>query len=182
MTDASGTLAHAVGQLRRAFDDSFAAPPQHAAAEHEPFLTIRIAGDPYAIRVLELAGIVRKKAITAVPSPVPELLGLAGIRSNLVPVYSLAVLLGYQAGHDGRAGWLALSGTDHPLGLAFDELEGCVRVDRAEIYALAEGQAQREHVREVIRAGALPRGVIRIPALLESINRRAGQDGRPKER
>ena len=42
-------------QLRQDFDRTFALPPSLAAPEVEDLLAIRVAGDPYAIRLLDIA-------------------------------------------------------------------------------------------------------------------------------
>ena len=64
-------------------------------------------GAPFAFRLAEIAGVAVDRKLTSLPSPVPELLGLAGLRGRLVPVYSLTALLGGTP--EGTAGrWLVL--------------------------------------------------------------------------
>jgi chemotaxis signal transduction protein len=82
-------------ELRQAFDLSFALPPPPASQEVEDLLTIRVAGDPYAIRLGDIAGMVAGRKVVPVPAVTLDLLGLAGIRGGVVPVFGLASILGY---------------------------------------------------------------------------------------
>ena len=50
-------------QLRQAFDRTFALPPSGVSPEAEDLLTIRVAGDPYAIRLLDIAEIVTERRV-----------------------------------------------------------------------------------------------------------------------
>ena len=88
-------LESRVAELRRLFDESFAAPPQRHDAALEQMLAITLQGERYAIRVSEISGLALPKGkVLPVPSSVPELLGLTGVRGTVVPVFSLALLLG----------------------------------------------------------------------------------------
>ena len=77
--------------LRQAFDLSFALPPPPASPEVEDLLTIRVAGNPYAIRLRDIAGMVAGRKVVPVPSVTLDLLGLAGMRGGVVPVFGLLV-------------------------------------------------------------------------------------------
>ena len=79
--------------LRQAFDLSFALSPPPASPEVEDLLTLRVAGNPYAIRLRDIAGIVAGRKVVPVPAITPGLLGLAGIRGGVVPVFGLASIL-----------------------------------------------------------------------------------------
>ena len=70
-------------QLRAAFDCTFALPPSLASPEFEDLLTIRVVGDPYAIRLGDIAEVVTDRSIVPVPAVTPDLLGLAGIRGGI---------------------------------------------------------------------------------------------------
>ena len=97
MTGAS-TTASKVAEIRNAFDHSYAIPPASQVGEQiENLLAVRVAGDPYALRVGEISSLTNSRKTVALPSPVSELLGVAGIRGGFVPVYSLAALLGRRA-------------------------------------------------------------------------------------
>src|ERR1700744_3033027 len=94
--------------FRRAFDKMFALPRVSGdQAAWEDFLTIRIGGDGYAIRLREVAGLGKGRRIVACPSEVPEFQPIAGVRGTLVSVYSLPALLGYSFAGE-NAQWLLL--------------------------------------------------------------------------
>jgi chemotaxis signal transduction protein len=170
-----------ISELRDAFDQTYAIPAVSQAAEQmENLLSIRLAGIPYAIEVGEISGLVTDKKTAVLPSRAPELIGVAGIRGGLVPVYSLEALLGYS--QDSRqARWLALCGSDEPVGLAFTDFEGYLRVPTAQIYAAERKDAAHAHVKRVLRAVDMVRAVVSIPYLLEMIKRRRNESRVSKE-
>ena len=181
MTDRSGA-ANTAAELRTEFDRTYAIPPSSQGLEPiEGLLAVRVAGDPYALRISEISGLANDRKIVALPSPISELLGVAGIRGGLVSVYSLAALLGYN--FDGETPrWLALCGTEEHVGFAFHEFEGYLRVPRSQIYSAPQADAERIHVKEVARTGELVRAVVSIPAALETIKGQIGKGRSSKER
>ena len=181
MTSLSQTSAK-VGELRSVFDQTRAAPFSSGVAEQtEDLLAIRVSRDAHAIKVNEISGLTTGKKIVAFPSPITELLGVAGIRGALVPVYSLAMLLGYNADTE-RTRWLALCGTEDPVALAFDDFEGYVRVPLTQLYAAEQKDGAHMHVQEVVRATDMVRAVVSIPLIRKTIQGRCGNDGVSKER
>ena len=88
------TEGNKADQLRQAFDRSFAMPPSMSSPEDEDLLMIRVAGDPYAIHLLDIAEIVTDRRVVSIPAVTPHLLGLAGIHGSIVPVFGLASILG----------------------------------------------------------------------------------------
>jgi chemotaxis signal transduction protein len=168
-----------VRHLRDSFDEAFASPPAVLAEETEDMLLVRIGGDPYILRSREMSGLATGKKIAPLPSRRLELVGIVGIRGSLLPVYSLAALLGYGA-HPASSRWLALSRGAEPVGLAFREFEGFLRVRKKDVHA-AENANARRHVREVARVGGLARPVVDIASALEVLKIRAGEAGPIKE-
>ena len=169
-------------ELRDAFDRARAMPFDSQAVEQtESLLIVRVSGDPYAIRVSEIAGLVNDRKIVEFPSAIAELLGVAAVRGVLVPVYSLAALLGYNA-EAGPGRWLALCGTAEPVALAFNDFEGYMMVPSAHVYAAGPGDAARTQVKQVVRTADLVRAVISIPAIREVIQKCCGAKEEPKER
>lgn len=180
MTDPSRAAMTAL-EFRRAFDQVYALLPPNLTAEHtENLLAIRLAGDPYAIRVSQISGLAADRKVSVLPSPVPELLGVAGIRGELVPVYSLSSLVGHD--RDGSARWLALCGVEEPVGLAFSDFEGYLNVPSIQVYPTGQNHAIREHVHDAVRIGDLVRAIINIPSVIETIKRRCGQGRVSQER
>lgn len=174
MTESS-RIAMTALEFRAAFDKVYALPPPALASEQiENLLAIRLAGDPYAIRVSQISALVADRKVVVLPSPVPELLGVAGIRGALVPVYGLAALIGNDRDRS-HARWLALGGTDEPVGLAFSAFEGYLKVPSIQICPAGQNHAIREHVQDAVRTGDVVRAIINIPSVMETIKRRCGQ-------
>jgi chemotaxis signal transduction protein len=181
MIDTSLTTTKVL-ELRNAFDQTYAIPPSSQVIQQiENLLAIRVAGDPYAIRVREISGLANNRKTVALPSPIPELLGVAGIRGGFVPVYSLSALLGYSRDAN-QARWLALCESEEPVGLAFNDFEGYLRVPLAQVYAAEQRDVAREHVKHVVRAADMVRAVVSIPNTLEMIKRRCDKNRVSKER
>ena len=181
MTEPSAITSKAA-ELRNAFDRARAIPHSARAVEQvEGLLSIRVSGDPYAIRVSEISGLANDRKVVAFPSSIPELLGLAGIRGGLVSVYSLAALLGYSR-EAGQARWLVLCGTEEPVGLAFSDFEGYLPVPLTQVYATDQRGAVRAHIKHVVRAADLVCAVVSIPDILELIKRRCDTSRPSKER
>lgn len=106
--------------LRLAFDQSFAhepAPPNEPLAD---YLSIMLGDAQYALPMQQLGGLHAGIEIVPCPSAAPELLGLAGLRGTITPIYDLAALLGLTRGGQH---WVAIS-ADRLLGFAFDRFEG----------------------------------------------------------
>lgn len=165
--------------LRRAFDQTFAEPPRTVVEGALNLLGIRVGGDAYAVRLGEIAGLFVERRIVPLPSPMADLLGLAGLRGGVVPVYSLRGLLGYStAGDAGR--WLILAGSGHAVGLAFEEFEGYLRIPTSGLLP-SRGETRRPHVPEAARAAEALRGVISIHSIVEAIKERTRVTGTIKE-
>ena len=113
--------------LEREFDATFARPLEERATDLVDLLSIRVAGQPYALRVADIAGIAAGRRITRVPSPDPAFSGLVGIRGAVFAVHDLAALLGLPA-RTNDARWVALAAGDAEIALAFDEVEGHLRL------------------------------------------------------
>ena len=166
--------------FRHAFYRAFAVAPVTTRGTFEDLLAIRVSGDPYALRVRDITGLVVSRKIVPLPSRRSELLGIAGIRGSLVAVYSLAALLGYAA--DAKpTSWLALAGASSPVGLGFEDFEGFLRVRSGDVYAAPSTEGARPHVGEVVRVEHQSRRVVDVPATLEALAVRTGVAGPSKE-
>ena len=167
-------------ELRHAFDRSFALPPPQALQEVEGFLTIRVAGDPYAIRLREIAGMVAGRRVIPVPAIPLDLLGLAGIRGGVVPVFGLASILGYgQAAGSPR--WMILCGAEDPIALAFSDFEGYLQLPQSSLQADENLRATRPYVNQIAGTAAGVRAVISIPLIVAAILNRSGHRRLAKE-
>ena len=164
-------------QLREAFDRTFALPPSLASSEVEDLLMIRVAGDPYAICLFDIAEIVSGRRVVSVPTVTPGLLGLAGIHGGIVPVFGLSSLLGY--GPDpGSPQWMVLCGSEEPIALAFSDFEGYLQLPRSALHADENFSTTRENLKYVNQVASTPNGVravISVPLIMATIRNRISQ-------
>jgi chemotaxis signal transduction protein len=177
MTERDAARGARVENLRRAFDQSFADVPRAAAGSQVDLLAIRVGGDGYVLRLLEVGGLFVDRPVTPVPTPFPELLGVAGFRASLVPVYDLGVLLGYPGSEAPR--WMVSTTGEPSVGLVFDQFERQIRASQG-AFAPDESRAHA-HVRELATTSDGVRPVIFLPSVLEAIEARVGRLALPKE-
>jgi len=161
-----------VANVREAFDRAFAAAPPGAPTETDNLLAVRVVGEPYGIRVRDLARLAPAGTIVPVPSRRGALLGLAGSRGGVVPVYGLAELLG-SARRGAVPKWLAVVGERDPVALAFEELDGFLEVRRTDI-TTHDG-------REVVHTDGGARRLLDVRSLATGLNQTAGAPGPMKE-
>ena len=167
MTDlVTGRLAG----LREEFDRSFAEPLRRHDAEHAELLAVQAGGRPYALRLSQTSGLYPDRPVTALPGPLPALLGVAGFGGQIVPVYDLAALLGHPV--PDRPRWLVLAAGTPVLALAFHDLDGHVRVPAATI--IAEGRQSTGCVRGMVELPGGTRPIVDVPAARAAVHRLAG--------
>ena len=171
------SVVSTAAQLQQAFDNTFALPPSLTSPEVEDLLTIQVAGDPYAIRLFDIAEIVSGRRVVSVPAGTPHLLGLAGIHGGIVPVFGLSSLLGY--GPDpGPPQWMILCGSEDPIALAFSDCEGYLQLPRSALYADENFRNTQENVKYVNQVASTPNGVravISISLIVATIRNRISQ-------
>lgn len=176
------SIASKLSELRNAFDRERALPlSSNTEQVTENLLAVRLDRSAYAIRVSEITGIAINRRIVGLPTRVSGLLGLAGVRGTLVPVYSLAALLGHDLERE-QSRWLALCETDECFGLAFAELEGYLQIPVAHIYPAQQNETSIAHVTHVVQTADGARAVISVPLLAKTIQERCGGRSVPKER
>ena len=93
MTAAGSGLAERAEEMRADFDRGFAAARRVDIAAKHDLIAIRVGTEPFAIRLTEVSGLFADRKITRVPGSHNALLGIAGFRGALVPVYGLRALL-----------------------------------------------------------------------------------------
>ena len=164
--------------LREEFDRSFAQAERAERPEQLDFLSLRIAGDPYAVRLSEIQSLHVSRKVVLAPSPLPALLGMAGFRGVLTPIYDLGQLLGYQA--EPSAKWLVIARSAAPVAFAFATFEAHLRVTLDGLSAAEPGSGAA--VRGAIRHdhGVLP--LLHLPSLVEGIAQRIKTFGSSQER
>ena len=144
--------------LARDFDLGFsrAAEVEHAAEEN--LLVIELGAQPFAVRVSEVRAIVTTPRIACVPSSAPALLGIAGIRGEILPVFDLARLLGVANVERGLR-WSLLAGDAERAALAFHHFDRFERVHATAVARFVPEGSSAPFVEEVVR---LERGVVSI--------------------
>lgn len=168
MSDDGIQLHHRAAALRDAFDRMFAEARPPDPPPTEDLLAIRIGSEPYALRLSEIAGLFADRRITRIPGRPPALLGIAGFRGAIVPVYDLHALLGYRSAEGAR--WLTMA-AEAPVAFAFTAQEGHLRIPQdAIIPHQTEGQP-RQHVMEFARLPDLVRPIVHLPSVVEAIRR-----------
>jgi chemotaxis signal transduction protein len=155
--------------LREAFDLSFAAPPPVALEERDDLLMIRVAGDRYAIRLREIGGIVGKRPIVAVPAAAEHLLGLAGVRGDVLPVFSLASILGHSETE--APAWMVLCGDAPAFALAFAHFDGYTRVPLSRMSADTETRNVSPHVSHVLTTDEGMSAIISVTRIITALRK-----------
>jgi chemotaxis signal transduction protein len=170
-------------ELRRAFDAAFAARPAERDEEIERFVALKIRRHAYAVPVHDMTGFAAARKVVPLPSPIPEMLGLAGLRGALVPVYSLAALLGYPL-DEAPLRWFILCGGADKVALGFVDLDGYLELPRSQIRIVDVPDVEQARAGEVLRAGDEVRAIIGISTVLEGIEKKVAlaagiESGRP---
>lgn len=150
--------------LRAEFDQSFTRAPRGGAADLEDFLAIGLGSDQFVLRLADVSGLFTKKTVTWVPSPVAALLGIAGFRGTVLPVYDLAMLMGKPKTVAPR--WLTVAAAA-PVALAFEEFHGFVRERPDAIVSEARDESGR-HVRAILQ-GTVTRSIVDLPSVLDTL-------------
>ena len=112
-------------ELRDGFDSSFTRPPPPRQEPGEALLRLRVGGAPLAVRLGHLSGLHLMPRLVRLPGAPASVLGLAGLRGQLIAVHDLSALLGLQSGEPPR--WLLLAGGARRVGLAAAGFEGQLR-------------------------------------------------------
>ena len=174
----AGSLAHRAAALRLDFDRSFAAPIRAETEAMLDFLAVRVGAEACALRLSEIAGLYADKKITRVPGGGGTLLGIAGFRGTILPVYSLCGLLGRPAAELPR--WLVLV-AGAPVALGFEAFQGFLRSGREAVLPQQGGQ-RRGYARDYVRAQSLVRPIIDLPSVLAEIGIRPSEATQEEER
>jgi purine-binding chemotaxis protein CheW len=163
-------LIERAAELREAFDRSFALPLADAPETGQMFLILGVGAERYVMAIDTLLGIEHHRKIVPLPLRAAGLLGLAGFRGQLAPVFSLASLLG-SAGGPEMPTWLAFCKGPTPVAIAFDRLEGAVRFAGAEVHAAEAKGSPPRLTKQMVRVGSNILSVIDVPSLIEAAKR-----------
>ncbi len=167
MTENLANAASQALEYRRAFDQSFALEQVLQNQVYVNVLMMSIADNPFVVRLSEISCVSKCPKIVPVPSKSPALIGLAGIRSELLPVYSTAELLGCPREDEVR--WLLIAGKQSPIALALANLDTCISVP-VEAFVRSEQVRGKAKSQEVLTVGTGVRTVIQISELVKELS------------
>jgi purine-binding chemotaxis protein CheW len=166
MMEAASHVSERAAELRRDFDRSFAESPSAGISSIEDLLAVRVGAQGLAMRLSEIAGLFADKKITPVPGSNVALLGIAGFRGSIVPVYDLQNLLGLSSGQTPR--WLVIAASA-PVALAFPAFEGQRRVSLDAIKPQHSDEKPHNYTRNIVQFESGLRPIIDLPSVLEAI-------------
>jgi chemotaxis signal transduction protein len=160
--------------LRRAFDLSFAAPATVHQTGQTAFLLVRLGERRLAVLLEDVALLLPGRRIVPLPAAPRELLGLAGHRGNLVPVFSLRGLLGMEEGPLPDA--LLLARHQELIAFGVDGFEGSFRLKSGDLPSGASRVSGP--FLGAVDAGSGPVPLLDLHSLVLEIHRR-GYPGSP---
>jgi purine-binding chemotaxis protein CheW len=143
--------------LRKNFDDTFAHAPAVASPQAE-MLVFSVGGSDRAVRLGQIASVSRNPGTVAIPARAEAFLGVAGMRGAVVPVFSLAELLGVP---DTGSDWLLMvrgGTTQETIAFACEAIRGYVRVEE-----------DKNRTAEVVKVGTEYYPVVDLHALRERL-------------
>lgn len=152
-------------QLRHDFDRSFANPPLAGGETGQDLLAIRLGTRRFAIRLSEIAGLYADKKITPVPGTAAGMLGIAGFRGSILPVYDLQRLLDLSSGSALR--WLVVA-AGAPVAFSFEALEERLRVSPGAIKC-ERAQAESSFAKEFVQTDGVLRPLVQLSSVLEAV-------------
>jgi chemotaxis signal transduction protein len=166
MTASLTSFAERAAELRTTFDRGFTVPLRTDATAKLDLLGIRVGEEVYALRLSEVGGLFVDRKFTRIPASNAVLLGIAGFRGVLMPVYSLRTLLG----HSGRqtARWLVVAAAT-PIALAFDTFEGHLRVSGDTVLPRQSHGPNQGFAPELARTGDVIRPIIHLPSVISAL-------------
>jgi purine-binding chemotaxis protein CheW len=168
MNQTHADIGNRAQELRDAFDRTFSEPLRMHQDSEEEMFGITLAGAKYAVRLTDASGVFANKKIVRVPSGAADLLGVAGFRGAIMPVFDLASIMGYPRSAD--AAWL-LTAAGASIGLAFSAFDGHLRIPRASVMAVDGKAGYGRFVKNLVQDKDGTRAVIDIPVIIETLTK-----------
>lgn len=160
-------LSKRLAELKAEFDTSFSRPAIRADVRWEVLLRLRVGGVALAVPLEQLTGLHALPRVVPLPDSPPGLLGVTGLRGQLLAVHDLAACLGLPSDEHPR--WLMLCGTGHRVGLAVGGFEGQLRVAPEQLQQ-GTGAAPRPYLNTtVLRPGEPPLPVLDVVPLVKDL-------------
>lgn len=159
-------LSRRANELRHEFDRAFALPQVLAREAAIDLLAVRFCANRHAIRLSEIAGLYTDKKITRVPGSNAAMIGIAGFRGTIAPVYDFASLMGYPRSQTPRC--MIVTAAD-PVALAFDVFDGQLRVSSESIRPRHSDDITHSYVRDLVQYGSDLISIIDLGSLMTAI-------------
>ena len=98
--------------------------------EFQEFLFFRVAGENYAVNILEIKEIIKPREVTEVPRVPGFVAGILSLRGIIIPVYDMRLRLGFPSQEQtGRSRIIVVKRQDEFSGLMVDEVVQVVRIE-----------------------------------------------------
>jgi chemotaxis signal transduction protein len=124
-----------------------------------------MCGGCYGLRVREISGIAVCKKIVQLPSPIPQLAGIASVKGVIHPVISLESVLGFSQFK--LTGWVATCGVTDPIALTIGKFEKYLQVAPSDMHVPQTGATG--YIVRVARVENMVVSVIGIDSIIEAI-------------
>jgi purine-binding chemotaxis protein CheW len=161
---ASGGDAASRRRVLEARAEAIAGSRVEAEVEAVPVLAFLVGGERYAVDVGAVFQVLEARGLSTLPAAPPWLLGAMVARTRVVPVLDLRQLLGLEGGGmSDLAKIVVLEDEGDLFGVAVEDLEGRIDLDREKLAATSEGPfawiaPDRLAVLDLPRVGAPTRG------------------------
>ena len=165
MSTSTAKLSPRAREMRRDFDSSFALRPAAAGVAKIELLAISVAANRFALRLSDVTGIYADKKITRVPGAAPSMLGIAGFRGSISPIYDLARLMSQP--HSQMPRWLVVARAA-PIAIAFDGFDGQLRL-AADAIKPQQSRDAHSFTREFAQTDSGLRPIIDLQSVIEAI-------------
>jgi chemotaxis signal transduction protein len=177
MSDGRSRVTERAAELRLAFDRAFAGPVRLDTSRKENFLAVRVGAERYALRLSEITGLFADKKVTRVPGGETALLGIAGFRGAILPVYSLQTLLGHSSTETPR--WLVIASAA-PVAFAFEAFECQLSALPDAILPQQSRTEMRSYARDFLQTQSFAGPIMHLPSVVDAI-KSPRPEGLPKE-
>ena len=115
-------------------DSDFMAAAYVETREFQEFLFFRVAGESYAVNILEIKEIIKPREVTEVPRVPGFVAGILSLRGIIIPVYDMRLRLGFSSQEQtGKSRIIVVKRQDEFSGLLVDEVVQVVRIETGSI-------------------------------------------------
>jgi chemotaxis signal transduction protein len=153
--------------LKRSFDRTFQEPLVERVQELVHLLIVRVGATRFALKVADLAGLVRAQTVVPIPAAGLGMLGLAGLKGRMVAAYSLANLIGCPEVSTEPTRWMVLCRCEKEIALAFTAVAGTMMVARTQLSPVSPGAPP--HATDAVGAGPSQLWLLNVSSIAERI-------------